>query len=99
MQQTFRHRRDVLVQGLNQLPGVRCAIPQGAFYAFPNVADTGIDADLLARELLEEAGVALLSGSAFGQGGRDHWRLSYATSMENLEAALELMDTYLSRRI
>ena len=98
MRETFRRRREVLVGGLNELPGVRCAMPQGAFYAFPNVSETGHDADVLAGELLVEAGIALLSGSAFGEGGRGHWRLSYATSLDDIEAALEVMQSFLEAR-
>ena len=98
MRETFRRRREVLVSGLNELPGVRCAMPEGAFYAFPNVSGTGYDADVLARALLEESGIALLSGSAFGAEGRGHWRLSYATSLEDIEAALEVMQRFLEAR-
>ena len=92
MVEEFRARRSLVVEGLNRLPGVTCRMPRGAFYAFPNVADVPIDADELASRLLEEAGVAVLAGSAFGTVGKDNLRLSYANSRENLSAALERMD-------
>jgi aspartate aminotransferase len=93
----FRARRALVVEGLNALPGVSCRTPRGAFYAFPNVAGTGFGADELARRLLDEAGVAVLSGSAFGRVGRDNLRLSYANSQENLARALELMRAFLAQ--
>ena len=96
MVEEFRRRRDVVVDGLNELPGVTCRRPRGAFYVFPNVAGTGIPADELATRLLDEAGVALLSGSAFGSVGKDNLRLSYANSQENLHEALRRMKEFLS---
>ena len=91
----FRVRRDLVVRGLNELPGVSCRTPAGAFYAFPNVSATGVAADELARRLLDEAGVAVLAGSAFGSVGRDNLRLSYANSQENLREALRRMRSFL----
>jgi len=93
----FLVRRDLVVDGLNALPGVSCRTPRGAFYAFPNVAGTGIPADDLATRLLEEAGVALLAGSAFGNVGADNLRVSYANSAENLNVALERIAAFLNR--
>jgi aspartate/methionine/tyrosine aminotransferase len=87
----FRARRNLIVSGLNDLPGVSCRMPRGAFYVFPNVSEAPIDAETLAERLLDEAGVAVLAGSAFGQVGKDNLRLSYANSRENLERALERM--------
>jgi aspartate aminotransferase len=87
----FRRRRDLLVQGLNAIPGFRCQVPQGAFYAFPNVSALGRSAEELADYFLEEAGVAVLPGTAFGRSGEGYLRLSYANSMENLDRALERM--------
>jgi aspartate aminotransferase len=87
----FRRRRDLLVQGLDTIPGFRCQIPQGAFYAFPNVSALDRSADELADYFLEEAGVAVLPGTAFGRNGEGYLRLSYANSMENLDKALERM--------
>jgi len=88
---SLEERRDLLVGGLNDLPGVRCALPKGAFYAFPNVSETGIDASVLADRLLQEAGVALLAGSAFGAHGRGYLRLSTAAPRETIEGALDAM--------
>jgi len=85
----FRRRRDFLVPALDAIPGVRCIEPGGAFYAFPNVSAVPLDTDELARRLLDEAGVALLAGSSFGAHGSDHLRISYASSLENLERAVE----------
>ena len=95
MVEEFRARRSLVVDGLNELPGVSCRMPKGAFYAFPNVADVPIGADELASRLLEEAGVAVLAGSAFGTVGKDNLRLSYANSRENLSAALDRIGAFL----
>ncbi len=95
----FRVRRDRLVRGLNALPGVSCTMPTGAFYAFPNVSGTGIPSAGLAKSLLDEAGVAVLSGTAFGKFGEGHLRLSYANSIPNLETALHLMGEFLSAKV
>src|SRR5919202_5884279 len=91
----FRARRDLIVSGLNALPGVECVTPQGAFYAFPRL--TGRPAGALADVLLEEAGVACLAGTAFGRYGEGHLRFSYANSRENINRALERMGEVLSR--
>ncbi len=91
----FRARRALVVEGLNRLPGVSCRTPRGAFYAFPNVAGTGFSADELAARLLEEADVAVLSGTAFGRVGADNLRLSYANSRENLARAIERIGAFL----
>jgi len=91
----FRARRELVVAGLNELPGVSCRVPRGAFYAFPNVAEVPVDADVLADRLLQEAGVAVLAGSAFGRVGADNLRISYANSRENLARALERMGDFL----
>ncbi len=80
----FRKRRDFLVEALNRIPGMSCLYPPGAFYVFPNVRSFGKSSDEIADYLLQEAGVALLSGTAFGAFGEGYLRLSYATSMENL---------------
>ncbi len=99
MLEEFRARRDLIVAGLNDLPGVECISPQGAFYAFPKVSGTGRPADELADLLLREAGVACLSGTAFGRHGEGHLRLSYANSRENISRALDRMHEVLSRTI
>ena len=90
----YRRRRDRVVARLNAIPGISCREPQGAFYAFPNVTALGESVDLLADRILREAGVALLPGTAFGQNGEGYLRLSYATSMENLEEALERVEGF-----
>lgn len=91
----FRARRDLLVAGLDALPGVSCAIPRGAFYAWPDVSGVPLGTDELARRLLEESGVAVLAGGAFGAAGADHLRLSYASSRQNLAAAVERIRAFL----
>jgi aspartate aminotransferase len=89
MMAEFRRRRDVIVNGLNQIPGIRCAMPNGAFYAFPNVEGSGLGCREFADKLLYEGGVAALSGTAFGQYGEGYIRFSYANSVENLRKALD----------
>ena len=84
----FRRRRDAMVKGLNEIPGFRCSVPAGAFYAFPNITGTGMSSKDLANFLLNEAGVASLSGSAFGQYGEGYLRFSYANSLENILEAI-----------
>jgi aspartate aminotransferase len=84
----FRRRRDAFCQALNRIPGFRCAIPGGAFYAFPNVEQTRVGSKELADFLLEEAGVACLNGGAFGDYGEGYIRFSYANSLENLMEAV-----------
>jgi aspartate/methionine/tyrosine aminotransferase len=85
----YRQRRDALVAGLNRIPGIRCRLPQGAFYAFPNITALGCTSDWLANYLLEEAGVAVLPGTSFGKNGEGYLRLCFANSMENILEALE----------
>ncbi len=85
----FRERRDVIVAGLNQIPGFRCANPAGAFYVFPNIAATGIPSKEMEGLLLDKAGVAALSGSGFGIYGDGYIRFSYANSVENIKKAME----------
>ncbi|HEX3161569.1 MAG TPA: pyridoxal phosphate-dependent aminotransferase [Pseudolabrys sp.] len=94
----FDKRRRVVVEGLNKLPGVSCAIPKGAFYAFPNVKRTGWKAKALASSLLEDAGVAIIGGPDFGILGEGYVRLSYANSTENILKALNRMGEFLSNR-
>jgi len=92
----FRQRRDVIVDGLRQTPGFKCPRPQGAFYVFPNITGTGFSAKPLADRLLDEAGVACLSGTAFGEWGEGHLRFSYANSLENIREALRRIKTCLA---
>jgi aspartate/methionine/tyrosine aminotransferase len=87
----FRRRRDAMVSALNDVPGFRCSVPAGAFYAFPNITGTGLPSQDLADRLLNEAGVACLSGTAFGAHGAGYLRLSYANSLANILEAVERM--------
>ncbi len=93
----YQRRRDLLVAGLNAIPGVRCQTPQGAFYAFPNVRALGRSSDELANLLLDEAGVAVLPGTAFGRHGEGYLRLAYSNSYENIQKALERIQDVLGR--
>ncbi len=94
----FDARRTVVVDGLNKLPGVTCATPKGAFYAYPNISATGWKAKALANALLEEAGVAIIGGPDFGVLGEGYVRLSYANSTANIVKALERMGEFLATR-
>lgn len=94
----FDRRRKVVVEGLNKLPGVSCKTPKGAFYAFPNVKETGWKAKALASALLEEAGVAIIGGPDFGILGEGYIRVSYANSTENILKALARMGEFLTTR-
>lgn len=98
MVQEFLRRRDLVIEGLNAIDGVTCALPEGAFYAFPNIRGTGMKSREAADMLLYEAGVAVLSGTSFGANGEGYLRLSYANSFENLERALERMKSVLESR-
>jgi aspartate/methionine/tyrosine aminotransferase len=89
----FRARRDLVVDGLNAIPGVSCLRPRGAFYVFPEISGTGVDGATLADMLLQETGVSVLAGTAFGGVGTSHIRLSYANSRENIAEALRRMRT------
>jgi aspartate/methionine/tyrosine aminotransferase len=95
----FRRRRDAVVAGLNELPDISCVTPRGAFYAFPNIAATGLTANDLADRLLSEAGVAVLAGTAFGSMGEGFLRLSYANSLENIEEALSSIRALLEQPV
>jgi aspartate aminotransferase len=92
----FARRRDVIVAGLNEIPGMRCVEPQGAFYAFPSIAGTGLAAAELQAQLLADAGVAALAGTAFGSYGEGFLRFSYANSVENIRAALDAITATLA---
>jgi len=93
----FRRRRDVIVKGLNDIPGISCSVPAGAFYAFPNVKRTGLPSKDLADMLLYEAGVACLDGNCFGSHGDGYLRFSYANSLENIHEALNRIRKISSR--
>ncbi len=98
MMAAYQHRRDVLVDGLNSIKGIRCQKPAGAFYVFPDVSPFGLPSSAIAESLLEEAGVALLPGTAFGQHGEGFLRLCYANSIENLQRAVDRMRSWFEDR-
>jgi len=93
----FRRRRDAFIAALNTLPGFRCRLPEGAFYAFPNITGTSRTAKQLADDLLQHAGVACLAGTAFGAYGEGYLRFSYANSLENLLEAVERIRVFLRK--
>ena len=95
MVREFAARRSLIVEGLDALPGVTSRMPHGAFYAFPEVSGTGMDGPRFAERMLHEAGVSVLSGTAFGRVGAGHVRVSYANSQDNLRLALERMGALL----
>ena len=95
----YRRRRDVIVDGLNSIPGFRCHRPQGAFYVFPNIEGTGYSSQRMADYLLNTAGVAALSGTAFGQFGEGFIRFSYANSIENINKALDRINDAVSKLV
>jgi aspartate/methionine/tyrosine aminotransferase len=94
MRDEFQRRRDMFVAGLNKIKGFSCRMPKGAFYVFPNITGTGWKSKPLADALLEQAGVAALSGTAFGEFGEGYLRFSVANSLENLQAALDRLDRW-----
>lgn len=98
MVEAFRERRQVVVDGLNAIPGITCVNPGGAFYAFPNISGTGMTSREAEAFFLNEAGVACLAGTSFGQYGQGYLRLSYANSVEAIEKALDRMAAALKRR-
>ena len=90
----FKRRRDIIVDGLNQIKGIRCRVPKGAFYAFPNIEETGMTSQQFADDLLNKAGVACLTGQAFGDYGDGFVRFSFANSAENIEKALDRIESF-----
>jgi aspartate aminotransferase len=94
MRREFKRRRDVFVEGINRIKGFSCRTPHGAFYTFPNIKQTGWTSKKLADALLEQAGVACLSGTAFGDFGEGYLRFSVANSIENIQSALGLIDAW-----
>ena len=93
----FARRRDLIVDGLNSIPGFSCTKPGGAFYAFPNTTQTGLPSDELAHRILYEAGVACLTGTSFGSFGEGYLRFSYATALGEIEEALERIDNMMRK--
>jgi aspartate/methionine/tyrosine aminotransferase len=96
MVKVFEHRRNLIVDGLNSIPGMRCARPEGAFYAFPNIEGTGFDEHELADRLLSEAGVAVLPGTAFGKAGKGFIRLAYTQSEDELKLGLDRIREFIA---
>ena len=96
MVQEFKKRRDLVVNGLNDIPGIKSAVPQGAFYAFPNIKGTGLTSSDFANKILQEAGVAVLAGESFGKFGAGYIRISFANSTENLIEAMNRIKTFLN---
>jgi aspartate/methionine/tyrosine aminotransferase len=94
----FKKRREVIVNGLNEIKGMTCTKPHGAFYAFPNIEGTGMDSRKLGDQLLQNAGVAVLPGISFGQYGEGYLRLSFANSIENIRKALDRIEKSLKKR-
>jgi aspartate aminotransferase len=99
MRAKFKKRRDVMVAGLNKIKGFSCRIPHGAFYVFPNITKTGWPSKKLADALLDDAGVAALSGTAFGDFGEGYLRFSVANSIENIEKALDRIDVWTKKNL
>jgi aspartate aminotransferase len=99
MRDQFHKRRDKFIAGLNKIPGFSCRLPHGAFYAFPNITKTGWTSKKLADVLLEQAGVACLAGTAFGAFGEGYLRFSIANSMENLDKALDKINTWVKKNL
>jgi aspartate aminotransferase len=99
MRAKFQKRRDVMVAGLNKIKGFSCRVPHGAFYVFPNITKTGWPSKKLADALLDDVGVAALSGTAFGNFGEGYLRFSVANSIENIEKALDRIDTWTKKNL
>ena len=95
----FKRRRDYFVKHMNTIPGFSCRVPAGAFYTFPNIRETGFQSKKLADVLLEQAGVACLAGTAFGEFGEGYLRFSIANSIENLEKALDRIESWAKKNI
>jgi aspartate/methionine/tyrosine aminotransferase len=99
MRDEFKRRRDVMVSGLNKIKGFSCRVPHGAFYVFPNITKTGWPSKKLADALLDDAGVAALSGTAFGAFGEGYLRFSIANSIENIEKALDRVGAWAQKHL
>jgi len=99
MRKEFQRRRDVVVERINRIPGFSCRLPLGAFYVFPNIQKTGWNSQKLADVLLDQAGVACLAGTAFGESGEGYLRFSIANSLENLNKALDRVESWVKKSI
>ena len=95
MMEEFNIRRKLIVEGLNSLKGVKCILPGGSFFVFPNIKGTGMNGEVFTKKILEEAGVAIIPGTAFGKFAPDHVRMNFATSRENILKAIEKIDKIL----
>ena len=96
MMEKFIQRRKLIHEGLNSLPGIECSLPGGAFYAFPNITETGMTSQALQHKILEEAGVAVIAGTSFGDYGEGYLRFSYANSIENIQKAIKTITSCLA---
>jgi aspartate/methionine/tyrosine aminotransferase len=96
MVREFQKRRDYMCEAINKIPGFQCPKPDGAFYLFPSIKETGMDGFRMAEMLLEKAGVATVAGECFGKNGAGHIRISYSNSLENLRAAVEMIESVMS---
>jgi aspartate/methionine/tyrosine aminotransferase len=99
IREEFRRRREVIVAGLNRIPGFSCRQPHGAFYVFPNITRTGRKSRELAEALLTEAGVACLWGTAFGARGEGYLRFSFANSLENIQKAMDSVESWVRKNL
>ena len=95
MMNHFSERRKIIYEGLNNLKGIKCNLPGGGFYAFPNVKDTGMNGSEFAKKCLHEAGVAVVPGTSFGKAGADYVRFSFAASKDNIKEALNKIEKIL----
>ena len=93
----FKSRRDLIVDGLNNIKNISCPKPSGAFYVFPNITKTGLSSESFANRLLEENGVATLSGESFGEEGKGYIRISFANSKENISEALNRIEDFVNK--
>lgn len=97
MHERFDSRRKIIVERLNQMPGISCVMPKGAFYAYPNISGTGLNGADFAARLLDEAGVAIIAGSSFGEFGDDYVRFSFAASQEQIDDAMNRIESFLGK--
>ena len=97
MMAEYKKRRDILVQGLNEVPGFKCQTPGGAFYAFPNITGTGLSDIEVCEQLMDKTGVVTVPGSCFGQHGAGYIRLCYATDVYSIESALKRIKQWASK--
>ena len=97
MVKSFYNRSKIITRGLNEINGFSCKFPSGAFYCYPNIKKTGYDADFIEKLLLNELGIAVLSGNNFGENNENHIRISYASKEQNLKTALKIMKSFFNK--